>query len=185
MRIRKAMTEPEERELLQGLVEMDETYVGGKPRKGEKDENGEPKKHKRGRGTEKTPVVGMIERDGKIRTKVITDRDLTSKAMDKLIEENIDIAMSTLFTDEYTGYNGVIRFMSHEIVNHQEKFVDGERHTNNAESYWALFKRGYIGQYHQLSDRYLQKYFDEFSYRHNYKNHSDLFALTISRGLGV
>ena len=159
MRIRKAMAEPEQRDLLTGLVEMDETYVGGKPRKGDKDENGEPKKNKRGRGTKKTPVIGMIEREGKVRTKVVTDRDLTSKAMGKLVEENIDIAVSTLFTDEYTGYNGIIRFMSHEIVNHQVRFADGERHTNNAESFWALFKRGYIGQYHQLSDRYLQKYF--------------------------
>jgi transposase-like protein len=184
MRIRKAMAESEQRELLQGLVEMDETYVGGKPRKGNKRDDDKPSK--RGRGTKKTPVVGMAERDGKVRTKVMSNRDLSANTMNKLVEENIDIAVSnTLFTDQYTGYSGIIRFMSHKVVNHQVQFADGETHTNTIESFWALFKRGYIGQYHQLSERYLSKYFDEFCYRHNHRKHADLFSLTIARGLGV
>lgn len=183
MRIRKAMTSPGEQELLQGLVEMDETYVGGKPRKGN-DNNGS-EKSKRGRGTSKTPVVGIIERGGRVKTKVIGDRKLTQKRLSSIARANVDTATSTLITDEYSGYNTIIRFMSHEVVNHQVNYVDGFRHTNNLESFWALFKRGFIGQYHQLSDRHLAKYFDEFCYRHNYKDHGDLFSLTISRGLGV
>lgn len=78
MRIRKAMTEPQEREFLEGIVEMDETYVGGKPRKENKRDDDTPNKH--GRGTKKTPVIGAIESEGKVRTKVVKDRDLSSKA---------------------------------------------------------------------------------------------------------
>lgn len=183
MRIRGAMAEPDQRELLQGLVEMDETYVGGKPRKG--GDKGSSGTSKRGRGTDKTPVVGMVEREGKVRTKVIKDRKLDSKTMTKIVRANVDIAISTLITDEYKGYSGVIRFMSHEVVNHSEQYVRGEWHTNNLESFWALFKRGFYGQYHQLSTRHLYRYFDEFCYRHNHRENKDLFALTISRGLGV
>lgn len=183
MRIRKAMTEPEQRNMLQGMVEMDETYVGGKPRKSADPTN--EKKAKRGRGTSKIPVVGMIQRGGKVKAKVMRLPKLTKKVLSAIARANIDTAVSTLITDEYSGYNDIIKFMSHETVNHQVNFVDGNWHTNNIESFWALFKRGLIGQYHQLSERHLQKYFDEFCYRHNYREHSDIFALTISRGLGV
>lgn len=105
--------------------------------------------------------------------------------MDAWVQHNVDIADATLYTDEFTGYNGIIRFMSHEVIAHKVRYANGEIHTNNIEGFWALFKRGFYGQYHQLSDRYLQKYFNEFCYRHNYCEHKDLFALTISRGLGV
>lgn len=184
MRIRKAMAEPDQRDLLEGLVEMDETYVGGKPRKGnDKKSDG---KSKRGRGTDKTPVVGMIERGGKVKTKVIKDKKLTRKTLNALVRASVDTSTATtLITDEFAGYADIIKFMLHQTVNHQVNYVDGDWHTNNAESFWALFKRGFIGQYHQLSIRYLNRYFDEFCYRHNYRQHADLFALTISRGLGV
>ncbi len=183
MRIRKAMAEPEQRNLLQGLVEMDETYVGGKPRKeNDKSSSGQSK---RGRGTSKTPVVGMAERGGVVKTKVIKDHKLTRKVLSAMIRANVDTATSILITDEYSGYNEIIRFMSHEVVNHQINYVDGDWHTNTLEGFWALFKRGFIGQYHQLSVRHMHKYFDEFCYRYNYRDHADLFALTISRGLGV
>lgn len=184
MRIRKAMFEPEQRDLLQGLVEMDETYVGGKPRKnGDKSSKGESK---RGRGTDKTPVVGMAQRGGKIRAKVMKEKKLTSKVLSALVRSNVDTSTeTTLITDEFTGYNEVIKFMAHATVNHQIRYVDGDWHTNTLESFWALFKRGFIGQYHQLSVRHLHKYFDEFCYRLNYREHDDLFALTVSRGLRV
>lgn len=183
MRIRKAMTEPENRELLQGLVEMDETYVGGKPRKDNDKNSG--KQAKRGRGTSKTPVVGMIEREGKVRTMVIGDHNLSQKRLSAIARANVDTADATLITDEYSGYNEIIRFMSHLVINHQFNYANGGIHTNNIDGFWALFKRGFYGQYHQLSDRHLSKYFDEFCYRHNHRDHTDLFALTISRGLGV
>lgn len=180
MRIRNAMTESTQRELLQGLVEMDETYIGGKPRKG----NGKDRP-KRGRGTSKTPVVGMIERGGDVKAKVIKNRKLDSKTLSSLVRANVDIGNATLITDEYKGYLGISRFMSHETVDHQVWYVDGHKHTNSIEGFWALLKRGITGQYHKVSIRHLHKYIDEFCYRYNHRDFDDLFSLTISKGLGV
>lgn len=182
MRIRKAMTQTDERQLLLGVVEMDETYVGGKPRKGG-DHNGQPRK--RGRGTTKTPVVGMIERGGKVKAEVIKSKKLTSKTLSSLVRKNVDTANAVLFTDEYKGYIGISTFMEHKTVNHQKWYVDGDVHTNSIESFWALLKRGVVGQYHKVSAGYLPKYIDEFSYRFNNRENDDLFAHTIGRAVGV
>src|SRR4030042_2821986 len=97
MRIRRAMAETKQRELLQGIVEMDETYIGGKPRKG----SGEI--HKRGRGTSKTPVVGMIERGGNVKVRVIYSHKLNNKTLSALVRENVNRTNATLITDEYKG----------------------------------------------------------------------------------
>lgn len=181
MKIRQAMTQRAQRELLTGVVEMDETYIGGKPRKG--GGNGTPLK--RGRGTKKTPVVGMVERDGKICAKVIRNRKLTAKTLNSLVRENVDVRNTTLITDEYKGYLGIKYFMPHKTVDHTVWYVNGDAHTNNVESFWALLKRGIVGQYHKVSLRYLPKYIDEFCYRHNYRKVEDLFGLTLQRAVEV
>jgi len=179
MKIRQAMIETEQRNLLTGLVEMDETYIGGKPRKGSGQIN------KRGRGTRKTPVVGMVARGGEVRANVARNGKLTTKNLADLVRRNVDTNNATLITDEYSGYMGIRRILPHEIVDHSNWYVDGFKHTNNVESFWALLKRGIVGQYHKVSLHYLPRYIDEFCYRHNYRKHTDLFSLTISRGLGV
>lgn len=178
MKIRGAMRESEQRGLLQGLVEMDETYVGGKPRPGA---SGKPPK--RGRGTKKTPVVGMIERGGRVKAGVAKNDALTAPKLSALVRRNVDIANAILITDEYKGYLGIKSFMPHETVVHSEWYVEGFRHTNNMESFWALLKRGIIGQYHKVSLRYLPRYIDEFCYRHNNRGQDDLFAMTLSRSV--
>ena len=130
-------------ELLRGIVEMDETYIGGKPRKG-----GPPSK--RGRGTKKTPVVGMVERDGNVRAKV--SRVLNSNRLMQLVRRNVDPKKAVLMTDEYKGYLPVKKYMLHETVNHGAKqYVNGNIHTNTIEGFWALLKRGIVGQYHKVS----------------------------------
>ncbi|MCD4717482.1 MAG: IS1595 family transposase [Desulfobacterales bacterium] len=181
MKIRDAMMEREQRIILQGLVEMDETYVGGKPRKG-------TGPHKRGRGTKKIPVVGMVERDkgkGKIKVEVIKNRKLDGKRLKALVRKNVDIKNSTLFTDEYKGYLGIKTMMPHKVINHSEWYVDGDVHTNTIESFWALLKRGIIGQYHKVSLSYLAKYIDEFSYRWNNRktDSDDFFFSTLQRAV--
>ncbi len=180
MRIRKAMLEPIERELLQGIVEMDETYIGGKPRPGS---GGEPLK--RGRGTKKIPVVGMIERGGKIKAVVKTDRKIDSRSLMNLVRRGVDAKSTTLITDEFGGYFRMKQIVDHQTVNHRVWYVDGLKHTNSCESFWALLKRGIVGQYHKVSVKHLSKYVDEFTYRYNNRKHEDLFGLTIERGLGV
>ncbi len=180
MRIRKAMAELGQREMLQGICEMDESYIGGKPRRGS---GGPPRK--RGRGTSKIPVVGIVERGGKIRAKVFRPDKLKAKNLSTLVRKSVDISNAVVITDEYTGYIGLSRFMKHKTVNHQIWYVDGEFHTNTIDSFWALLKRGIVGQYHKVSVRHLPRYIDEFCYRHNNRKHLDLFGLTIARGLGV
>ncbi len=174
MRIRRAMLE--QRELMNGFIEMDETYVGGKPRKG-----GEPSK--RGRGTKKTPVVGMVERNGKVYAKV--QKKLDSKSLSRLVKENIDIDASIIITDEFSGYIRLKTFANHEVINHRVCYVNGDIHTNTIEGFWALLKRGIIGQYHKISVRYLNWYITEFCYRWNNRKNEDIFGLTISKALGV
>jgi transposase-like protein len=180
MQIRKAMLQKWQRELLTGIVEMDETFLGGKPRKGV------DTKLKRGRGSEKkTPVVGMVERDGSIKAKAMKRGTLNAKRLSKLVRENVDIENTTLITDEYKGYIALKKFIDHQTVDHSVWYVNGELHTNTIESFWALLKRGLVGQFHKVSIKYLPKYIDEFCYRFNHRNIDNTFDLTIQRGLGV
>lgn len=180
MQIRKAMSQTEQRELLAGLVEVDECYIGGKPRKGRPDY-----RTTRGRGTRKTPVVGMVERGGRVKAEAVKKTDLTAKRLSALVRRNVDIVNATLITDEFHGYIGIKRFMPHETVKHRIWYVDSYRHTNTIESFWAILKRGFVGQYHKVSLRYLPCYIDEFCYRFNHRKNDDVFNLTIRRAVGV
>lgn len=179
MRIRRAMQDAAERDLLTGIVEMDETYIGGKPRKG-------TGPHKHGRGTSKQPVVGMVERGGRVRATVMDkSKGLTAKRLSSLVRQNVDVAKATIYTDEFTGYIALSRFVKHETINHKVWYVNGDCHTNCIESFWALLKRGLVGQYHKVSLRHLPQYINEFAYRFNHRNSSGVFDLTIARALGV
>lgn len=181
MRIRKAMTQFQDQSMLKGIVEMDETYIVGKPRKGDND--GEPLK--RGRGTKKTPVVGMAERGGRVRASVAKKEDLNAKKLSALVRRNIDTSNTILMTDEYKGYLRMSSFIDHRTINHQEWYVDGIIHTNTMESFWALLKRGIVGQYHKVSLHHLPKYIDEFCYRHNNRKNENVFDMTLNRALEV
>lgn len=161
MRIRKALSEENgEKRLLSGVIEMDETFVGGAPRKGV-----ETLDRKRGRGTKKTPVVGMIERKGKVKTAIVDQ--LKSKPLNDLIRRSVDIQNSILITDEYAGYARMKTIIDHHVVNHKIWYTNGEIHTNTIESYWAILKRGIIGQFHKVTKKWLPLYLNEFSYRFN------------------
>lgn len=186
MQIRRAMTQIGERDLLCGIVEMDETYVGGKPRKGTKGDgpNGE---HKRGRGTKKAPVIGVVEREGKVRAKAVVKDKMKGENLRAFVRSHVDVANAHLMTDEYKGYIGMSKVLPHSVIKHSTWYVDGDIHTNTIESFWALLKRGMFGQFHSVSRKYLQKYVDEFCYRYNLRKADpmDMFDLTINRGLGV
>jgi transposase-like protein len=182
MKIREAMTQRVQRELLTGVVEMDETFIGPrKPRRKHKDD-----KFIGGSGSTKQPVVGMVERDGNVVAKMVGKRDLKSRKLNWMIRDNVDTKNSILFTDQYKGYCHVSKFTPHRTVNHSVWYVAADgTHTNTIESFWALLKRGITGQYHQVSRKHLPKYIDEFCYRHNNRKSDDLFGLTLKRGLGV
>lgn len=178
MRIRKAMIE--QNDLLTGIVEIDETYVGGKPRKENKEDPDKPK-NKRGRGTKKVPVVGIIERGGSVKAKVASD--LKAKTLSGFVRDKVKIEGATVITDEFSGYAHLKYFVTHEVINHSEAYVCGHIHTNNIESFWAILKRGIIGQYHKVSSHYLCKYIDEFCYRFNQRKNPTVFDLTIQRAV--
>jgi len=162
-RIRYAMSEGTLCLPLKGTVEVDETYVGGKTREG-----------KRGRGSErKTPVVALVERDGRVRSKPI--ERVNTKTLKAAIRENVH-RDSRIMTDEWSPYQGIgAEFAGgHEIVNHGKKeYVRGDAYTNTVESYFALLKRGVHGIFHNVSKVHLHGYCDEFSFRWNYRKVDD------------
>ena len=184
-RIRKAMSD--DGSLLSGIIEMDETYVGGKPRKENKkdddDENntGSP----RGRGTKKTPVVGMVERGGNVKAKATSKFELKFADFLKLIRRNVNLAESLLVTDEYKAYDKMNNVIPHYSVNHSKEYARGDIHTNTIESFWAILKRGIMGQFHWVSKKYLNNYIDEFCYRYNAReiDSSSVFTMTLSNML--
>lgn len=175
MRIRKAMFE--NRRLLEGIVEMDESYVGGKPRRFEN------KIRKSGRGTDKTPVVGMVERGGDVYAQKVDK--LTFKKLSKLVRDRVNLKDTILVTDEYHPYRPMESFIDHAVINHSKAYVQGAIHTNTIEGFWALLKRGIVGQYHKVSTRHLDKYIREFCYRYNHRADIDLFSHTIKQAVGV
>jgi len=179
MQIRKAMTQRSELELLTGVVEMDETWIGGKPRKGP------DKKLKRGRGTKKPPVIGAIERGGKVRAKATQKAKMKGRHLRAFVRENVDVETTHLITDEYKGYLGMSRLLPHSVIRHTSWYVDGDIHTNTIEGFWALLKRGMFGQFHSVSRKHLQRYVDEFCYRYNLRHNGGeaAFDLTIERAL--
>ncbi len=180
MKIRKAMIQSEQKDLLSGIVEVDETYIGGKPRKGKKN-NGD--KNKRGRGTKKTAVVGMVERQGNVKVKSFYKKSLNGKNLKALVRGSVDVKNTTLMTDEYKGYLGMSKIIKHKFVDHTRWYVDGNVHTNSIEFFWAILKRGIVGQFHKVSVRYLPKYIDEFCYRFNNRKNDNLFELTLQKAM--
>ena len=165
-RIRHAMSSPGGG-FLTGAVEVDETYVGGKPRK----QKGAPPS-KRGRGTKKVPVVALVQRNGGVRAKVIERVD--SKTLKDAIRTNVDRA-ATVYTDELASYSGIgDEFAGHRTVNHgRSEYVSGDASTNTVEFYFSLMKRGVYGVFHHVSKRHLQRYCDEFSFRWDHRKLED------------
>ncbi len=188
--IRLAMGNSETKQIFEAIVEMDETYVGGKPRKGNTGRNDtegeEQPKNKRGRGTKKTPVVAVVERsENKVHAKVaLPDQDgkkLSGKNLLQVLKE-ITQEGTTVITDEFRAYN-ILKSTNyvHLKVDHTRMFADGFVHTNNVESFWAVLKRGLYGIYHQVSPKYLQSYVDEFCFRHNNRRNPEVFDCLLKR----
>ena len=165
-RIRTAMDNGQQEPLLSGIVEADEAYVGGKPRK--------QTKNKFGSGVAcKTPVVVLVERNGRAKTKVMP---IVSRGnIRQMMKENVDVN-SKIMTDQSLLYNtvGVYFKGGHESVNHSKwEFARGDANNNSAESFFALLKRGIYGTFHNVSKEHLDKYCNEFAFRWNHRKISD------------
>jgi len=188
--IRKAMGNSEHKQFFDTIVEMDETYVGGKPRKkNRKDDDDDLTPPKRGRGTKKTPVVGVVDRNNKqVYAKVAMPNSkgqrLTAKQlMDILKTVSKQENNNTIMTDEFKGYDPLTKNnFIHLRVDHQKAFADGEIHVNGMESFWATLKRGIYGIYHHISVKYMQRYINEFSFRYNNRE-KDMFKLVLKQSI--
>jgi|SRR5579859_1308139 len=170
-RIRHAMGQSPVAELLEGMVECDETYIGGKPRPGD------GKIRKFGRATDKSPVVALVERGGNVRAKAVAR--VNKKTLRKFINENV--GNRTIFnTDQFPIYKNLAsRFLRHDRVNHSSNEYsrhnpDGTvSHVNSCESFFSLLKRGVYGAFHHVSKEHLPKYCDEFAFRWNHRELKD------------
>ncbi len=171
MRIRRAMVE-KDGGLLAGIVEADEAYVGGKPRKSNKREDDTPSK--RGRGTDKLPVIGAVERGGKVVAE--PSRKVDGKTLASFLERNVAKDGTLLVTDEFAGYNQIGRTMNHAVIQHALQYVDGLIHTNTIEGFWGLLKRAWYGTHHHYSDNYALAYAVESCYKYNSRGSDDTFG---------
>jgi len=163
-RIRFAMDE-QDVEPLKGDVEVDETYIGPKPRYYHKTY--------KTKVTPKIPVVGMLQRGGRIRPKVVAD--VTSKTLKQVIRDNVDKS-ARIITDEGSSYRGIGREYAggHETVSHtRHEYVRGDISTNSVEGFFGMLKRGLHGIYHSVSRKHLNRYLAEFEFRHNHRELDD------------
>jgi transposase-like protein len=170
-RIRKAMID--DGELLSGLVEMDEAFIGGKPRKGthkDMDDDGP-----RDPGA-KSPVVGAVARRGKVKAKVLKRDELTATVFRALVHDWMILKQTVLTTDELPSYRNLGDIIPHRTINHSRAYSQrdesfdrgfGVTHTNTIEAFWSIVRRAIIGQFHHVSQKYLPLYMREICYRYN------------------
>ena len=173
-RIREMLTEKAPK-VLKGLVEVDETFVGGKIA------NKHVSKRKGlHRNSNKTMVFGAVEREGKVITQIVPDT--TKDSLINAVKENIEKG-STMVSDENLSYKGLSKDYSHASVNHStQRYVIGAAHTNTIEGFWSLLKRQINGIHHYVSPKHLQRYCNEASFRYNQKKvtQDERFANAVS-----
>jgi len=175
-RIRGAMAYADQVQLT-GIVEADETFVGGKHREHRRDEYG---RRLRGRGLDnKAVVLGAVERGGQVRLRLVPDR--SAKTLHEFVLAEVSDGAEAIFTDEWRAYKGIgDEDTRHETVNHSaEEWVRGDVHTNTAEGVWSLLKRSIIGSYHHLSVKHLPAYLDELEWRFNHRDDDHIFRETL------
>jgi len=169
-RIRAAMAEVD-KPMLDGTVEMDETYVGGV-------EHGAT-----GKGTKKEIVIGIRQRGGDLRFYHI--KNVKSNTLTKYLKKSVSVDLDRIITDDYTGYpkamiKAGIHKDQHKTINHSHKvYVIGDIHTNTIENAFSLFKRGIMGTWHHISAKHLAAYLEEMEFRFNRRKDRDLFLDTL------
>jgi transposase-like protein len=172
-KIRAAMLEPETK--LGGIVEVDETYVGGK------DQWRHWNKKSGGRGglaTGKTPVIGAVQRKGNVVTRVL--ENVTAQTAEAFVREVVSDKVSLLATDDWSGYERLKKEYPVGTVDHSKgQYVVGAVHTNTIEGFWSIFKRGVVGTFHKVSAKYMPLYVAEFQFRYNNRMNEDIFGAVI------
>ncbi len=179
--IRKAMGQVTTQNVFKAIFEIDEAYVPAGPKI--------KQKSKRGRGSFKTPIVGVYNREkDRIYATVALPNKLGQKLTGKqllTILEKVATKNSTIMTDEFKSYNLLDKKgYEHQKVNHsQHQYAFNGIHVNNVEAFWSIFKRGLVGSFHHVSGKYLQAYIDEFTFRFNNRKNEDIFYKLLERSL--
>jgi transposase-like protein len=169
-RVRAGLANEEFRKLM-GIVEVDETHIGG-------DDGNRHKNKKKGKDA-KTIVIGAVERKGNVVARVIDRADMY--ALEQFVHQVCGDKVSLLATDEHHGYKHLGDTFPHGRVKHSAKqYVVGAIHTNTIEGFWSLVKRSIVGSYHQVSKKYLPLYIAEAQFRYNNRKNPDIFGAAIA-----
>jgi len=173
-KIRAALVEPETK--LGGIVEIDETWVGGK----DKNRHWDKRSGKGGGAASgKVPVIGAVQRKGNVIARVL--EHVTRNEAEWFVKEMISDKVSLIATDESGAYRAINEEgFPHQSVNHRKgQYVVGAVHTNTIEGFWSIFKRGIVGSFHKVSKKYLPLYVAEFQFRYNNRFNEDIFGTAI------
>lgn len=173
-RIRAGLADEKFRKLM-GIVEVDETYIGGK----DHNRHWDKRSHSvGGETTNKFIVIGAVQRKGSLVARVI--ENTKTETFENFVREVISNKCSLLSTDEHSAYRRLSQDYPHHAVRHQAKhYVNGVIHTNTIEGFWSILKRGVMGTFHKVSRKYLPLYVAEFQFRYNNRLNPDIFAEAI------
>jgi IS1 family transposase len=175
-KIRVALIEPEEK--LGGIVEVDETFIGGKAKNKHADKrDGMPGPTA---GGKRAIIAGAVRRKGNVVARVVAN--VKTATLEAFVSEAVSHKVSLLCTDQWVGYHGLSKKgYPHATIDHAAKeYVVGAVHTNTIEGFWSIIKRGIVGTFHNVSKKYLHLYVAEFQFRYNNRFNSDIFGAAIS-----
>ncbi len=173
-RIRAALADPDFRKLI-GIVEVDETFVGGK----NKNRHADKRTDGLG-GAGKTVVMCAVQRGGTVVARVVAAVDLLTAT--RFVNEAVSTKVDLVATDESNIYNRVSERSAHEFVTHSRgEYIRGEVHTCTIDGFWPLLKRGIIGTFHNVSAKYLPLYVTEFEWRYNNRDTPDIFGQAVAQ----
>ena len=176
-KIREMWTAPV-KPVMSGEVEVDESYFGGIDRNRHASQRA-----KIGRGAVgKQPVIGLYDRNGKVAGTVVRDTD--SGTLHSVINANVRKG-TQIYTDSNPAYHKLEGYPQEEVCHSVGEYVRGKAHTNGIESFWSLLKRGYIGTFHHMSPKHLQKYVNEFASRQSMRRCDTIDAMAITTKAGV